>query len=103
MLVKKKNQMYASKRNMVYGSGFVDTLKDIGSYIFQNKDLIAKPLLSAVGEVGGLALTEGSKALIKKLSADTELHSASSKMKKKKKELDPSSKQILDRLTQGSG
>ena len=76
---------------MVYGSGFVDILKKIGSYIFQNKDLIAKPLLSALGEVGGLALTEGSKALIKKLSTD------------KKKELDPSSKEILDRLVSGSG
>ena len=69
MIVKQKNQMYTSKRNMVYGSGFVDTLKDIGSYVFKNKDLIAKPMLSALGEVGGLALTEGSKALIKKLSA----------------------------------
>ena len=77
---------------MVYGSGFVDILKGVGSYIAQNKDLIAKPMLSALGEVGGLALTEGSKALIKKLSAD-----------KKKKELDPSSKEILDRLVSGSG
>ena len=77
---------------MVYGSGFVDILKKIGSYLFENKDLIAKPLLEAVGEVGGLALTEGSKALIKKLSADN-----------KKKELDPSSKEILDRLVSGSG
>ena len=95
MIVKKKNQMYTSKRNMVYGSGFVDTLtgilKGIGKYIFQNKDLIAKPILQAAGEVGGLALTEGSKALIKKLSVD------------QKKELDPSSKQILDRLVSGSG
>ena len=92
MIVKKKNQMFTSKRNMVYGYGFVDTLKDIGSYIFQNKDLIAKPMLSAAGEIGALALTEGSKALIKKISAD-----------KKKKELDPNSQQILDRLVSGSG
>ena len=76
---------------MVYGSGFVDILKGIGSYVVENKDLIAKPMLSALGEVGGLALTEGSKALIKKLSAE------------KKKELDPSSKQILDRLVSGNG
>ena len=77
---------------MIYGTGFADTLNDIGSYISQNKDLIAKPLLSALGEVGGLALTEGSRALIKKLTSD-----------KKKKELDPNSKQILDRLVSGSG
>ena len=76
---------------MIYGYGFVDTLSSIGSYIAQNKDLIAKPMLSAAGEIGALALTKGSKALIKKLSAE------------KKKELDPSSKQILDRLVSGSG
>jgi hypothetical protein len=92
MIVKKKNQMYTSKRTMVYGSGFLDTLKDIGSYILRNKDLLAKPMLSAVGEIGGLALTEASKALINKLTTD-----------KKKKELDPNSKQILERLTLGSG
>lgn len=84
--------MYTSKRNMIYGYGFVDTLQGIGSYVAQNKDLIAKPMLSAVGEVGALALTEGSKALIKKLSND-----------QKKKQLDSNSKQILDRLTSGSG
>ena len=84
--------MYSSKRNMIYGYGFVDTLKGIGSYVFHNKDLITKPMLSAVGEVGALALTEGSKALIKKLSSN-----------KKEKELDSNSKQILDRLVSGSG
>ena len=67
-------------------------MKGIGSYVFQNKDLIAKPMLSAVGEVGALALTEGSKALIKKLSSN-----------KKEEELDSNSKQILDRLVSGSG
>ena len=92
MIIRKKNQMYTSKRNMIYGYGFVDTLKDIGSYIFQNKDLIAKPILSSVGEIGALALTEGSKALIKKLSTD-----------QKKKQLDANSQQILDRLISGSG
>ena len=77
---------------MIYGSGFGDIFKKIGSYLLENKDLIAKPLLEAVGEAGGFALKEGSKALIKKLSTD-----------KEKKELDPTSKEILDRLVSGSG
>src|SRR5437870_4011625 len=91
MIVKKKNQICTSQRNMVYGSGFRDILKKIGSYLLENKDVIVKPMLEAVGEAGGLALKEGSKALIKKLSTD------------QKKELDPSSKEILDRLVSGSG
>ena len=90
MIVKKKNRMYTSKRTMVHGHGYVDTLKGIGSYIAQNKDLIAKPMLVAVGEIGALALTEGGKALIRKLAQS-------------KKQLNTDSQQILDRLVSGSG
>lgn len=67
MIERKKTYMYTSKRKMVHGRGFIDTLKGIGSYIYENRDLLAKPMLSAVGNVGALALTEGSKALINKL------------------------------------
>lgn len=70
MIERKKNYMYTSNRKMIHGKGFMDTLKGIGSYIFQNKDLIAKPMLSAVGNVGALALTEGTKALFKKLASN---------------------------------
>jgi hypothetical protein len=67
MIVNKKNRMYTSKRKIIHGQGFVDALSSIGNYISQNKDLLAKPMLSAVGNVGALALTEGSKLLLKKL------------------------------------
>ena len=50
MIVRHKNNMYTSKRKMIHGSGFVDILKGIGSYVIQiqNRDLVAKPMLSAV-------------------------------------------------------
>ena len=54
--------MFSNKRKYVQGSGFMD---EIGSYILENKDLIAKPLLGAVGNIGAMALTEGSKFLLK--------------------------------------
>ena len=54
MLIHKKQTGYSSKRKYVQGRGFVDsllsTLRNVGSYISQNKDLIAKPLLGAVGD-----------------------------------------------------
>ena len=58
MIVKQKNYMYTNKRKYVQGSGFMN---DVGSYILENKDLIAKPLLGAVGNIGAMALTEGSR------------------------------------------
>ena len=73
MIVKDKSKLHSSKKTMIYGNGFVD------SYITQNKDLIAKPM--------SLAMLEGSKALIRKMTAE-----------KNKDQLDPESKQILDSL-----
>lgn len=66
MIVRKQNNVYTTHRKKVAGAGFMDTLKGIGSYIYQNKDLIAKPMLGAVGNVGALALTEATKAIIDK-------------------------------------
>ena len=81
MIVKKKNQMYTSKRSMVHGRGYVDVLKGIGSYMFENKDLIAKPMMGAVGNLAALALTQGGKSIINRLA--------------KEKELKPEAKQII--------
>ena len=67
MIVRNKNQMYSINRKMVHGRGFLDTLSSIGSYISQNKDLLAKPMLGAVGNIGALALTEASRAILRKV------------------------------------
>src|SRR5277367_213405 len=63
MIITKRNRGYSSTRKYIQGKGFVDSLRSIGLYITQNKDLIAKPMLGAVGNVGAFALTEGVKAL----------------------------------------
>ena len=91
MLVKKKNLMFSNKRKYVQGSGFMD---GIGSYVLENKDLIAKPLLGAVGNIGAMALTEGSKFLLNKLANNS---------KNKSPQLDGKSKQIIEELKRGSG
>ena len=93
MIVKRKNNMYTSKRKMIHGNGYVDTLKSFGSYLAQNKDLIAKPLLGAAGELGAFALTEGGKALIRKMAATAE-----------KNKISPASQGTLNSIaTVGSG
>jgi hypothetical protein len=40
------------------------TLRNVGSYISQNKDLIAKPLLGAAGNLAAFGLTEEGKKAI---------------------------------------
>ena len=96
MIVKEKSKPYSSKNTLIYGKGFVDTLKGIGSYVYQNKDLLAKPMLGAVGDLTAFGMAEGGKALIRKLI--TEKH---------KGQLDEESRQILESLkspqTTGSG
>lgn len=68
MLVTKSTNGYTSRRKYIQGKGFVDSLtsslRSIGSYVAQNKDLIAKPLLGAVGNLAATGLEEGGKALL---------------------------------------
>ena len=92
MIVKEKSKAYSSKRTMIHGQGFVDTLKGVGSYISQNKDLIAKPMLGAVGEIGALAMVEGSKALIRRMTKE-----------QNNSQLDAEAQQMIESLRSGSG
>src|SRR6476619_4293719 len=64
MIITRRNKGYSSKRKYIQGQGFVDSLRSIGSYVAQNKDLIAKPLLGAVGNLVAFGFTEGGKDLI---------------------------------------
>ena len=93
MIVKERSKIHSSKRTMIHGQGFVDTLKGIGSYVYENKDLIAKPMLGAVGDIGAYAMSEASKALIRKIREH----------KPKRDQLDPESREIIERLKTGSG
>jgi hypothetical protein len=56
------------KNRHITGRGFTDsmsnTFKSIGSYVAANKDLIAKPVLGAVGSLAATGLTLGVPALI---------------------------------------
>ena len=68
MIIVKRKQGYSSRRRYIQGKGFVDsltsTLRNIGSYVSQNKDLIAKPLLGVVGSLTATGLEEGTKLLM---------------------------------------
>ena len=71
-IVYKNNGGFTSKKRYVVGKGFTDSvmpkMKNIGNYIAANKDLIAKPLLGAVGSLGAAALTAGAHQLSKHIS-----------------------------------
>jgi hypothetical protein len=105
MLIKKNAHGYSQKKKYIIGRGFVDVLssvfnslkssavpaiRSIGSYVSTNKDLIAKPLLGAVGSLAATGLTAGVPAIISRL------------MNKNKKAVnvdDPKYKEILQSLS----
>ena len=68
MLIINRKHGYSSQRKYIQGTGFVDslssTLRGVGSYISQNKNLLAKPLPGAVGDLVAFGLTEGRKSVI---------------------------------------
>jgi len=100
MLITKNHYGYSRKKKYVTGKGFVDSLsnifnsikasagpaiRSIGSYVSTNKDLIAKPLLGAVGSLAATGLTAGVPALI-------------SHIMNRKQVTDPKYKEILQSL-----
>ena len=59
------------KKKYIVGRGFVDSirsvLKSVGSYISTIKDLIANPVLRAIGSLAGTAITAGILSIINHL------------------------------------
>lgn len=68
MLKSKNVYGYSRKKKYIMGRGFVDSMssvfRNIASYVSTNKDLIAKPLLGAIGSLAATGLTAGVPALI---------------------------------------
>jgi hypothetical protein len=106
MLVTKNTYGYSRNKKLIMGRGFLDSLssafnsirasaapalRSIGSYISNNKDLIAKPLMGAVGSLAATGLTAGVPALINHIR---------NKNRKQVTVDDPKYKEILQSLTQ---
>lgn len=79
MLKSKNVYGYSRKKRYIIGRGFVDTMssvfnslkpafRNVASYISANKDLIAKPVLGALGSLAATGLTAGVPAIIKHIA-----------------------------------
>ena len=82
MLVNRNCYVFTSKKKHVIVTGFVDSLssilnsikasaasaapkfKSVGNYVADNKDLIAKPVLGAIGSLAATGLSAGIPAII---------------------------------------
>jgi len=82
MLVNRNRYGFSSNKKHVIGTGFVDSLssilnsikasaasaapifKSVGNYVADNKDLIAKPVLGAIGSLAATGLSAGIPAII---------------------------------------
>ena len=78
---------YSNKKKYISGRGFVDSLtsviknvskqflntaipalKNIGKYVAEHRDLIAKPVLGAVGSLAAAGLSAGVPAILKRIA-----------------------------------
>ena len=84
MLINKNVHGYQRKKRYITGRGFVDAmssifnslktsvapaLRSVGTYVSTNRDLIAKPVLGAVGSLAATGLTAGIPALISRIAS----------------------------------
>jgi len=95
------------KRKYIQGKGFTDSLmsslRSIGSYVAQNKDLIAKPLLGAVGDLAATGISQGVPAVIKYINnKNRESKKAEIPIKNVLPTLDSNSIAILESLLKDS-
>ena len=101
MLINKTTYGYSRNKKHITGRGFVDTMssvfnslkgtvasafRNIGSYVSKNRDLIAKPVLGAIGSLAATGLTAGIPALMSHIS------------KRNKLQGDPKYKEILENI-----
>ena len=83
MLIHKNTYGYSRNKKHITGRGFVDTMssvfnslkasvapafRNISSYVSTNRDLIAKPVLGAIGSLASTALSAGVPALLSHIS-----------------------------------
>src|SRR5271156_2858480 len=83
MLINNNVHGYSKQKKYVVGRGFVDSLSSIfnsvkasampalqsvGSYVSNNKDLIAKPILGALGSLAATGLTAGVPAILARIA-----------------------------------
>ena len=83
MLISKNNYGYSGKKKHITGRGFVDSMssvfnslksslapafRTVSSYVSTNRDLIAKPVLGAIGSLAATGLTAGVPALLSHLA-----------------------------------
>jgi len=79
MIVPRNRSRYTNDRNLILGRGFVNTFSNIfnsikpalwnagnniGSFIKQNKDLLVKPIIGAVGDLAATGISKGIPTLL---------------------------------------
>jgi hypothetical protein len=108
MLINKKTYGYSRNKKHITGRGFVDamssvfnslkssvapTFRNISSYVSSNRDLIAKPILGAIGSLAATGLTAGVPALISHIANRNKSRASEPKIPD-----DPKYKEILQSM-----
>ena len=116
MIVNKTKHGYSSRKKHITGKGFIESLsnvfsslkssatpvfKSIGNYVVENKDLIAKPLLGAVGSLAATGLATGVPAILSHIAnRNRKKNNANTLMQQEvvSENLEPKYKEILQNI-----
>src|SRR6266545_7216619 len=115
MLINKNVHGYSRKKRHIMGRGFVDimssvfnslksavgpTVRNINSFVSANKDLIAKPVLGAIGSLAATGLTTGVPTLIRHIANRNKSRASDSRVAGVDPQIldDPKYKEILQSM-----
>ena len=115
MLINKNVHGYSRKKRHITGRGFVDimssvfnslksavgpTVRNINSFVSANKDLIAKPVLGAIGSLAATGLTTGVPTLIRHIANRNKSRASDSRVAGVDPQIldDPKYKEILQSM-----
>ena len=90
--------MFMGKHSLILSHLHLEML----DHISQNKDLLAKALMGAVGNLGALAVTEGGKSVLNHLLTKSNRNKSTDKPKNDITQMDPKYIEILQKFVDTS-
>ena len=93
---------YSNRKKYIVGKGFVDsilpTIKSVGDYIVENKDLLAKPVLASLGSLAATGVAAVGNKIVKKIRGKKVKQQQQQQHQSDDKILDAKGKELIQQI-----